>query len=119
MVQLVGNKIFHRVVREKLLEFRAKLGGEGFVVRQNQSRAVDFGDDVRHRERLAGAGHTEQRLLFQPVLDAVYQAFDRFRLVAGRLVVGYKFKMIHRPPPFPKIIYNQYTTTIFVLQDKE
>ena len=84
---VLGNKIFHRIFGEKLLELTAKLGGEGLVVRQHQRGAVDIGDDIRHREGLARTRDTKQCLLFIAAQHAVGQLPDRLRLIGG-----YQFK---------------------------
>ena len=55
VVIVVGDEVFDRIVREHLLELGAELSREGLVVRQNERRTVRLGDDVRHREGLAGA----------------------------------------------------------------
>ena len=86
VVVVVGDEVFHRVVREELAELGAELGGKRLVVRQHQGRAVDVGDDVCHREGLARAGHAQQRLLGQPRLHACGQLRDRVGLVAGRFI---------------------------------
>ena len=56
VVVVVGDKIFYRVVREKLPEFGAELGRQGFVVGQDQGGAVQPLDDVGHGKGLSGAG---------------------------------------------------------------
>src|SRR5690606_15758231 len=47
-------------------------------------RAAEPGDHVRHREGLARAGHAEQGLEAQAVLDSLDERVDRARLVASR-----------------------------------
>ena len=49
----VADKVLNRIVREKTLELGVQLGGERFVVRNDQRGFVDVSDDIRHRERLA------------------------------------------------------------------
>ena len=43
---ILGHKIFHRVLREELLELPVQLSGEGLIVRYDQSGLVQGGDDV-------------------------------------------------------------------------
>ncbi len=53
VVIVVGDEKLHGVVGEKLPELRAKLGGQGFVVGQNQGGPLHFLDDVGHGESFA------------------------------------------------------------------
>ncbi|MCY1174987.1 hypothetical protein D9M73_152070 [compost metagenome] len=88
VVVVVGNEIFHRVVREERLELPVQLRRQGLVRRQHQRRALHLGDHVGDAESLARAGHTEQRLVRQPGLDALDHQADGFRLIAGGLETG-------------------------------
>ena len=105
IIVIVGNKIFDRVIREKLAELGAELRGKRLVVRKHKRRAVDVGDDVRHRKGLARAGDAEQRLLGQPRLDARGQLIYRVRLIAGRLVrrMQFKFVLLHTGFSFQRV----------------
>ena len=85
VIVVVGDKVLDRVFGKELLELAAQLCGEGLVVRQHQRRAVEPCDHVCHRKGLAGAGHTEQHLLVDPVFDRLDQRVDRLGLVAHRL----------------------------------
>ena len=95
IVIIVGNEVFHRVFREKLPEFRTKLGGERFVVRQHQRRTVQLLDHGSHGEGLAGAGDAQQNLRRHPLLDPARQGADGLRLVAGGGIGRMQFE-IHR-----------------------
>ena len=64
-------------------------------MRQNKRRPVDAGDNVCHREGLAGAGDAEQHLFVYSVLNACHKAVYRFRLVAGRLIRRHELESIH------------------------
>ncbi|MNP94367.1 hypothetical protein D3C85_69030 [compost metagenome] len=88
VVVVVGNEIFHRVVREERLELSVQLRRQGLVRRQHQGRALHLGDHVGDAEGLARAGHTEQRLVRQPGFDALDHQADGFRLIAGGLETG-------------------------------
>ena len=59
---ILGHKIFHRVLREELLELPVQLSGEGLIVRYDQSRLVQGGDHVGHGEGLAGTCYPKQSL---------------------------------------------------------
>ena len=56
VVIVVGDKILHGVVGEKLLEFRTKLGCQCLIVGQHQRRPLDLLNDLGHGVGLAGAG---------------------------------------------------------------
>ena len=83
VVVVVGDKKLHRVFREELLELAAQLGGQGLVMDQHQSRALEPLDDLRHRVRLAGARDAQERLLLEAKLHTVCQRHNSLRLVAG------------------------------------
>ena len=84
VVIVVGNEIFHRVFREELAHFGIQLRRQRLVRRHDHRRAPDLRDHVGHGEGLAGAGHPQQGLKRQAVVDALHQLGDRRRLVAGR-----------------------------------
>ena len=57
---------------------------------------VKWGDaGCGHRERLAGTGDTEKRLKLSSRPKTRNEVADRLRLVAGRLIRGMQYKMIH------------------------
>ena len=88
VVVVVGDEVLDGVLGEELLELGAELRGERLVRREDERRALLALDDVRHRERLAGAGDAEQRLVLLLLLEAFDELVDGVRLVAGHLVVG-------------------------------
>ena len=96
IVIVIGNEIFDPVVGEKLAELIAQLRGERLVVRNDQRRAVEPRDDVRHRERLAAAGHAQEHLRAQPVLDTLDELLYRLRLIAAGLEFAVKFVHLSR-----------------------
>ena len=51
---ILGHKIFHRILREELLELPVQLSGEGLIVRYDQSGLVQGGDHIRHGKGLPG-----------------------------------------------------------------
>ena len=95
VIVIVRHEVFHAVVRKKFAELVAKLGGERFVVRDDEGRTVDVFDDVRHRERFTAARYAYEHLRADPVLHPFGQFFDRLRLIARRLIRRYEFKFIH------------------------
>ena len=94
-------------MREKRPELRAELRGQRLVVRQHERRAVAVRDDVRHRERLARAGHAEQHLMLQTLFQALRERFNGLRLVAGRPVFGMQLK--HAFPLLVRSYSNHYS----------
>ena len=54
---VLGYKILHRVFGEEFPKLRAELCGEGFVVSENERRAVKALDNVCHCKGLARAGN--------------------------------------------------------------
>ena len=105
VVVVVGDEIFHGVVREKRAELGAELGGQRLVVGQHQRWAVALGDDVRHREGLAAAGDAQQGLAAVAPLYPLYQLCDGLRLVARGGVGRHQmeFFLCHKKPSFPKL----------------
>ena len=105
----VGDEILHRVVREEVLELRVELRRQRLVVAHDQRRLAVISDQVRHRERLPGAGHAEQRLVVVARRQRLRQLGDRLRLVALGLVITLKSEWhrgrIHKPDPPDREIY--------------
>ena len=88
IIIVIGDKVFHCILREKFLELTVKLSRQCLIVRNDQSRLIQLCDDVRHCKGLTGAGHTKQSLELIAFLEASYQFFDRLGLIAGWLVWG-------------------------------
>ena len=64
VVVVVGDEVFDGVVGEELFELVIELGGEGFVVREDEGGALELFDDLGHGEGLARAGDAEEDLVF-------------------------------------------------------
>ena len=92
VVVVIGDKILHGVVGEKLPELGAELGGQRFVVGQHQRGPLDLGNNIGHGIRLAGTGDAQQSLLMETVFNAGYQLGDGLRLITGGLIRSMKFK---------------------------
>ena len=92
VIIIIGNEIFHRIMRKKAFEFAVELRGERLVGRKDQSGAVCFRDDLGGGEGFSGSRNTEQNLIALTALNA----FDKFgncvRLVSCRLILGYDFE---------------------------
>ena len=92
VVVVVGDEIFDGVFGEELLQLREELRGKRLVVREDERGTVPAGDEVGHRERLAGPRHALQRQPARPLLKPAHKRVDRLRLVAGGLEVGHKLE---------------------------
>ena len=88
----VADEIFDRVTWEELFELRVELRRERLVVRDDERGPIELTDDIGHGERLARAGHAEQRLVTIAGFDRLQQLRDRLALIAFRLVVRFEFK---------------------------
>jgi hypothetical protein len=73
-------------VREKAFEFGVKLGGERFVVRNDQRGFVDVPDNVCDGESLAGTGDAEEDLVPGSGRNSFSQLRNGLRLIAGGFV---------------------------------
>ena len=100
VVVVVGDKVFHRIVGKKLLELRAQLRGQGFVVGQDQGGTLDLLNDLGHGKGFAGAGHPQKGLFVQSQLHALGQAGDGLGLIPGGSVVADDLKFRHRNLPY-------------------
>ena len=88
IVVVVADEILDGIVGEERLELAVELGRQDLVRRQHDRRPLHLGDDVRHGEGLARAGHAQQHLILLLPPQALDQIDDRLRLVAGRLELG-------------------------------
>ena len=64
-----------------------QLRRERLVGREDEGRLLHRLDELGDRERLARAGHAEERLVAHARADAVGQQLDRLRLIACRFVL--------------------------------
>lgn len=85
IVVVVTDEILHRIVREEVPHFRIELGGKSFIRRHDERREPRSGNDVSHCVGLAAAGHAEQRLSREAVLDTFDELFNCLRLISGCL----------------------------------
>ena len=102
IVIVIGDEVFYRIIREKLPEFRAKLGSQGLIVGQHQRGLIHLLDDRSHGEGLAGTGDTQKHLLPQAVFNAKGQLRDGLGLIAGGTKFRYQLKFIHTDLPSVK-----------------
>ena len=93
IIIIIGNKIFHRVIRKEGFQLAGKLRRQRFVVRYYQSRLAHAVDNLRNGIGFARARRTQQHLRVQPLLHALRQGFNRLRLVACRFKRRFNFKI--------------------------
>ena len=106
VVVVVRDEVLDGVLGEELLQLREELRGKRLVVREDQRRTVPLRDQVRHRERLAGARHALQDKPVVAALQALVELLYRLRLVAGRLELRLEpeYALAHFPS-LPAVIH--------------
>jgi hypothetical protein len=107
VVVVVGDKEFHRVVREQFLELAVQLGCQGLVGGQHQGRSAGAGNHVGHGKGLAGAGYPQQHLVFVAPLDPGHQFINRLGLVTAGGVRSGEFELGPLPYVILKSSYPQ------------
>ena len=95
IVIIIGNKIFHGVLRKELLHLPVELAGQGLVMGDDQGRLVQGRDDIGHREGLARPRDAQKGLELVAFPESPDQVFDGGRLVSRGLIFGMQYKMIH------------------------
>ena len=73
IVIIIGDKVLHRIIREKLFHLRIKLRRQCLIVGDHQRRLIELLDHIRHRKRLTGSGHSKQRLKLIPLFKSLHQ----------------------------------------------
>ena len=113
VVVVVADEVVDGVAREEAAELLVELGGQRLVVRQDQRRLAELGDDVGRGEGLAGAGGAQQRLAGPAVAEALDELGDGLRLIAGGLELADELRTwltfstpfgitdLRRPPAIP------------------
>ena len=100
----VADEVLDRVLGEELAELGVELCSKRLVVGDHERRPIGLLDDLRHRERLAGPGGAQQRLVALSAFDTVNELGDRVGLIAGRLERGDEVEVGHVrriPAPSP------------------
>ncbi len=95
VVVVVADEIADSVVGKEILEFLVKLGGEGFVVGDDECGPVHTGDGVGHGEGLAGAGDAHEGLEGLAALNAGGELVDGLWLIALGLIGADDFEVGH------------------------
>ena len=95
VVIVVGDEVLHGVVGEELPELGGQLGGQGFVVGDDDGGALHFLDDVGHSEGFAAAGDAEEGLAVEALADAGGEAAHGGFLVAHHTEIGHELEIRH------------------------
>ena len=85
VVVVVADEVDDGVVGQELAQLGGELRRERLVRRHHERGPLHRLDDLGHRERLAGAGDAEKRLVAQIPAEPLGQLRDRLGLVAGGL----------------------------------
>lgn len=88
-----------------------ELGGQRFIVRENERRTIDLLDDLGHRKRFARAGDAEEDLVLIAVAHTASELRDCFGLIAARLVGAGKLE-IHGVDALRRILEARKTPII-------
>ncbi len=95
VVIVIADKILHRIIGEKFPKLIAQLGGQGFVMGDNQCGALYPLYNIGHGKGLARTGNTQQRLVFVVLIKPVNQFIYGRRLVTGGLKFRVYLKLFH------------------------
>ena len=93
VVVVVGDEVFDSVGGEEGFELVVELGGEGFVVGEDEGGTLRVRDDAGHGEGLAGAGDAEEHLVFLAGAEAGEEFCDGSGLVTLRLIGSGELKV--------------------------
>jgi len=107
VVVVIGDEILDAVFGKELPELGAELGCERLVVADDERRALDALDHVGDGERLAGAGHAEQRLEAVAALNAAHERVDRLGLVARGLEAGNELELLRPALGHDRTLYHE------------
>ena len=88
VVVVIGDEVFHRVVRQQATQLVGQLGGQGFIRRHDQGGALLLFDQPGGRRGLTRTGGAHQHHVALASVEALVQFFDRLRLVAGGFVIA-------------------------------
>ena len=85
VVIVVGDEVFHGIVRKEFAHLAVQLRCQGFVGGQDQGRALHLLHDIGDGKGLTRAGDPKQGLVHQTVGNALFQLANRLGLIPGRL----------------------------------
>ncbi len=96
IIVVVGNKIVHRVLRKYFPELIAKLGGQGFVMSDDQGWLLRFVYNVCDSKSFSASGYAQKSLMAQTIIQTRNKLFNSFRLITRRFVFRKNFKNLFR-----------------------
>ncbi len=105
IIIVIGNEKLNRIFRKELFKLTAQLRRQRFIVRQNERRALELLDDLRHRIGFSRAGDTQKRLLLKTHFHTVRERLYRLRLIPGGRIFTDNLKVRHI---LPHKLYNSY-----------
>ena len=88
VVIVVRNKVLYGIVRKECFKFSIQLGGQRFVVTQDERRTLQTLDYVGHRKGFSGTRNAQKCHIMNALAQCVTQCVNGFGLVAGRLIIG-------------------------------
>ena len=89
IIVVVGDKIFHCVIRKELFEFPIQLRSQRLIMCNNQCRLVHLLNDIRHGKCLTRSSNSKQRLTLVSFFETFDQLSNYLRLVASWVVLWY------------------------------
>ena len=92
IVVVVGDEVFHRVFREEFFHLTIKLRCQRFVGCQHHRWALQISNDISNGEGFPRPRHTEQSLVREAILQPLFEAANRLRLIARRFERGIQFE---------------------------
>ena len=93
IVIIIAYKIFNGVFGKELLELRAKLRRQNFVVCKHERGLVNARNRICNRKRFSASRNAQKRLPALAALYSAHKALNCLGLIACRLVIRNKFKI--------------------------
>ena len=111
IIIVIGYKVFHGIIREKFFELTIQLCCQRFIVGNYQCRTIGLSNDVCHSECFTGACYPQHNLFGISAVQPIYQLGYGLRLISGRFIFRYKFKIRHNHSPhciISKIYFTRF-----------
>ncbi len=87
IIIIIGDKIFHCVLRKKFFKLPIQLGRQGLVMGDHQGRLIQLLDHIGHGKGLTGPGNSKQGLTLIAFLKTSHQVCNSLRLISGRFIL--------------------------------